>query len=103
MKKYKVIYLPLFYEDLAGIVKYITYNLKNKSAAERLIDKVKKEIDKRSYNPTIFEKYQTLKKRKKIYYRIYINNYTIFYTVEREYMVVSRMLYSKRNIRDLIE
>lgn len=36
-KKYKLSYLPIFYDDLLAAVNHITLKLKNKKAAEELI------------------------------------------------------------------
>ena len=45
--KYKLRYLPLFYEDLEQKVVYIAENLQNPKAANDLIDAVEKAIVKR--------------------------------------------------------
>ena len=63
-KKYNIQYLPSFSEELDGIVYYITYVLKNKQAAERLIDNVSRAIISRSEAPESFEIYKSEKKRK---------------------------------------
>ena len=60
-------------------------------------DEVIKEIEKRSENPESFEKYNSRRKRKNTYYRIYIKNYTIFYVVKNNTMEIRRILYSRRN------
>ena len=101
-KKYKIIYLPLFYKDLDQITNYIKYNLENNIVANDFLNKVEHEIQKRSYNPEAFEKHISTKKRKSIYYKIYINNYTVFYTVKDNIMEVRRILYSRRNFNNII-
>ena len=101
-KKYKIIYLPLFYKDLDQITNYIKYNLENNIVANDFLNKVEHEILKRSYNPEAFEKHISTKKRKSIYYKIYINNYTVFYTVKDNIMEVRRILYSRRNFNNII-
>ena len=40
MKKYKLSFLPLFEEDLNEIVDYISTDLHNPSAADRLVDAI---------------------------------------------------------------
>ena len=62
----------------------------------------KKEIEKRSKNPESYEKYISIKKKNSTYYRIYIRNYTIFYTVKNNIIEVRRILYSKRNFNNLV-
>ena len=65
-------------------------------------DEVIKEIEKRSEYPESFEKYNSKKKRKNTYYRIYVKNYTIFYTIKDNAMEVRRILSSRRNFDKLI-
>lgn len=44
MKRYKLRYLPLFYDDAEKIVSYITDTLGNTVAAKRLISDVERAI-----------------------------------------------------------
>jgi len=102
VKNYKIEYLPSFYNDLEKIVEYIAYELKNVYAANNLVDKIELEINRRALNPESYEIYKSAKKRKDIYYRIYVKNYTIFYIVKENTMEVRRILYSKRNLEEYI-
>ena len=99
---YKIEYLPSFYNDLEKIVEYIAYELKNIYAANNLIDKIELEINRRALTPESYEIYKSAKKRKDIYYRIYVKNYTIFYIVKENTMEVRRILHSKRNLEKYI-
>ena len=101
-KNYKIEYLPSFYNDLEKIVEYIAYELKNVYAANNLVDEIELVINRRVLNPQSFEIYKSTKKRKDIYYRIYVKNYTIFYIVKDDTMEVRRILHSKRNIEEYI-
>ena len=101
-KKYKVEYFLLFEQDLASVIDYISQTLQNPSAANRLIDDVEKVITIRSENPLSFEPYPSTKRRKHLYYRIYIRNYTILYTVVENVIEIRRFIYSRRNIIDLL-
>lgn len=96
-KKYEIKYLPLFYKDLDQITDYIMYKLNNEIAANNFVNELEKEINKRAYNPVFYEKYISIRKRKYTYYKIYIKNYIVFYTVKDNIMEVRRILYSKRN------
>ena len=98
---YEIRYSELFYKDLISILNYIKYELSNE-AANTLFDKVINEISKRAINPTSFEKYKSNRMRKNTYYRIYVNNCTIFYIVKDNVMEVRRMLYSKRNFKKIM-
>ena len=67
---YKLRYLPVFAQDLAQTVNYITNVLKNPEAAEKLVNDVETAILERLNNPLAFEPYPSVKKRKYPYYRI---------------------------------
>lgn len=94
---YSLRYLPLFYDDLEDIIFYICNVLENKPAAERLIDKVEAAILKRLPLAESFEVYASCRTREHPYYRVYVDNYIIFYVVIEEdgnkIMEVRRILY----------
>ena len=101
-KKYRLRYLPLFYEDLDEKITYIAEKLKNPKAASDLLDKVEKAILDRLPVAESFEPYHSIRERKYAYYRIYVDNFTIYYVVidDKENaptMEVRRFLY---NIQD---
>ena len=101
-KKNKIKYLPLFYNDLDKITDYIIYKLNNEIAANNFVNELENEINKRAYNPEAYEKYRSTRKRKYNYYKIYVKNYIVFYTVKDNIMEVRRILYSRRNFNKLI-
>ena len=100
--KYAIKYTDTFIKQFNDISKYFIYKLQNKIAAENFYDEVIKEIEKRSECPESFEKYNSKKKRKNTYYRIYVKNYTIFYTIKDNAREVRRILSSRRNFDKLI-
>ena len=100
--KYTIRYSATYINQFNNILKYLVNNLNNRIAAENFYSEVIKEIEARSYNPTSYEKYISNKKRKNTYYRIYVKNYTIFYTVKDNTMEVRRILYSRRNFDKLV-
>ena len=100
--KYTIKYSSTYINQFNSILKYIVNNLKTKTTAENFYNEVVKEIEKRSENPKCYEKYISNKKRKNTYYRIYVKNYTIFYTVSNNSMEIRRILYSRRNFDKLI-
>lgn len=101
MVQYKLKYNDLFYEDLIEILVYIKYNLSNEIAASKLYEEIIIQINKRLENPLDYEKYVS-QINKKTFYKIYVNNYTIFYTVDDDVMEVKRILSKKRNLRYLV-
>ena len=102
MKNYKLRYLPIFSDDLFEVASYISNQLNNPQAAEKLVNDVEKAILERLKMPLSFEPFKSKKKRKDIYYRIYVGNYTIFYVVIDDVMEVRRILYSSRDFDNLI-
>lgn len=106
-KKYRLSYLPLFYEDLDEKVSYIAEKLKNPKAAEDLLNKVEASILERLPVAESFEPYHSIQERRYNYYRIYVDNYTIFYVVidddpEDLVMEVRRFLYNGQNHKKII-
>lgn len=99
---YKIRYLTSFSDELDEILYYITFILKNEKAAERLLDNVINVIEKRKENPEGYEKYKSKKNFKYDWYRIYVGNFTIFYTVRDNVMEITHLLYSARNFDNLI-
>lgn len=106
-KKYRLRYLPLFYEDLDEKITYITEKLKNPKAASDLLDKVEKAILDRLPVAESFEPYHSIRERKYAYYRIYVDNFIIYYVVIDDdgaspIMEVRRFLYNRQDQRRLV-
>ena len=91
--KYTIRYSSTYINQFNSILKYIVNNL---------INKLEKEIKQRSFSPDSYEEYISIRNRKNTYFRIYVDNYTVFYTVKDNTMEVRRILYSRRNFDKLI-
>ncbi len=98
MAKFELRYSPLFYKDLDGITDYILCELKNESAAKKLVTDVEAAIKRRLNNPLGAAPYQSLASRPNQYRRILVGNYLIFYAVVDNFMIVRRMLYGRRDL-----
>ena len=106
-QRYKLRYLPAFYEDLEQRIDYITEILKNTTAANKLLDDVEQAILARLPVAESFEQYHSKKDRKYPYYRIYVGNFVIYYVViadeePEKIMEVRRLLYKKQNRTEII-
>ncbi|EOS28216.1 type II toxin-antitoxin system RelE/ParE family toxin [Lachnospiraceae bacterium KK002] len=106
-KKYRLSYLPLFYEDLDEKVTYIAEKLKNPKAANDLLDKVESAIMERLPVAESFEPYHSVRERRYSYYRIYVDNYIIYYVVIDDdpndlVMEVRRFLYNGQNRDNMV-
>ena len=106
-KKYRLRYLPLFYEDVDEKITYIAEKLKNPKAASDLLDKVEKALLDRLPVAESFEPYHSIRERKYAYYRIYVDNFIIYYVVIDDdevspNMEVRRFLYNRQDQRRLV-
>lgn len=101
-KKYEIKYLPTFVVQFNNILYYITYELKNKIAADNFYNGVVKQIEIRSNNPEAYEVFKIIKSEKIKYYKINVKNYTIFYVLKNNVMEIRRIYYSQRNFENLI-
>jgi plasmid stabilization system protein ParE len=99
-RRYKIRFLSSFSDELNEILYYIAFILKNQNAAERLLDDVMNSIQNRSNNPEGYEIYK--EDRKYDWYRIYIRNFVVFYIVRDNVMEVAHIIYSARNMEELI-
>ena len=105
--RYSLRYLPIFYQDLEEKVMYIADQLQNIQAANELIDNVENAILKRASCAESFEPHRSAKERRYNYYRIYVNNFTVYYVViddegSEKIMEVRRFLYNKQNSKKII-
>ena len=98
MEKYTLLYLPIFDTDLTDAWEYITFNLNNPVAADKLILDTESAITKRLKAPTSFQQYHSKKEREFPYYRIPVRNFTVWYVVIGNVMEVRRFLYNKRSV-----
>jgi Plasmid stabilisation system protein. len=101
-KRYKLRYLPLFYEDLEEKILYIAEELQNPQAAKDLLDAVEKAIMKRLPDAEKFEQYCSARERKYPYYRIYVKSFVVYYVIINDegsemIMEVRRFLYEGQN------
>ena len=101
-KKYEIEYLPTFISQFNNILYYITYELKNKIAADNFYNEVIKQIEIRSNSPESYEVFKIIKNGETKYYKINVKNYTIFYVVKNNVMEIRRIYYSQRNFENLI-
>ena len=106
-ERYKLRYLPLFYEDLEQKVVYIAEDLGNPQAANELLDAVENAILERLPVAESFEQYHSIRERKYPYYRIYVKNFVVWYVViddegQEKIMEIRRFLYNKQDQSKLL-
>ena len=99
---YKILVTKSFESDLDRVLLYIMGTLKNRSAADSLLKKVRDNISMLDSSPLAFHVYPHISK---VSYRfIPVGNYLIFYHAdeEKEIVYIDRFLYSARNIETIL-
>ena len=97
MKKYNIEYSMESKQDLIDIKRYIKYNLQEPNTAQKLITKIKKEIDSLKDNPEMYSIIDDdIIKRFKIR-KLVIDNYIVFYRINDENIQIVRVMYGRRN------
>ena len=95
---YTVELLPLFESDLQETLDYISGTLANPWAADDLLEAIMSSIRERASAPLAYSPYPKGNGVSLDHYRIYVDNYTVFYRVEGSVMVVERLIYSRRDL-----
>lgn len=97
MKKYNIEYSMEAKQDLIDIKRYIKYNLQEPNTAQKLITKIKKEIDSLKDNPEMYSIIDDdIIKRFKIR-KLIVDNYIVFYRINDENIQIVRVMYGRRN------
>ncbi len=97
MSKYIIEYSKDSRQDLIKLKRYIKYNLQEPAIANKLIAKIRKEIDKLVNNPEIYSIIDDDFIKKLEIRRITVDNYIVFYRVKNNSIEIVRVLYGKRN------
>ena len=98
---YKLEYLPVARKDMIEIVRYISRELQNPDAADRLADAAESVLT----FPYAAPAYQPIRSLKHEYRKILVQNYLMFYWVDEEerLVTVARVVYAKRDYGRLLE
>lgn len=101
--KYSIRYLPGFEEDLSEIADYISFKLHNPVSALNLLRRIETAILERLDCPEAFESFPSNRKRKNPYFRIYVDNFTVYYVVIDKVMEIRRVIYSRKDAAKIIK
>ena len=102
MKKYNIEYSKESKQDLIGIKQYIKYNLQESEIAEKLISKIRKEINDLKDNPEIYTIIDDDIIRKLEIRKLIVDNYIIFYRIKDNDIQIVRIMYGRRNWINLL-
>ena len=102
---YKIDYLPSAKEDMAEIARYISHDLQNPMAADKLAIEMVEAADGLSDFPYRNRVYQPIKPLKREYRKLLVQNYILFYYIEEEQKLVTiaRAIYGRRDYGKLLE
>lgn len=102
---YKLEYLPVARKDMLEIVRYISRELQNPDAADRLAGELVNAVEGVLLFPYATPTYQPIRPLKHEYRKILVQNYLMFYWVdeEKKLVTVARVVYAKRDYGRLLE
>lgn len=102
---YKLEYLPVAQRDMVEIVRYISGELQNPTAAARLAMELVNAVESVLTFPYALPSYQPIRSLKREYRKILVQNFLMFYWVdeEKKLVTVARVVYAKRDISRLLE
>ena len=101
-QRYRLQYLPLFWDDLNEAVSYIADVLHAPEAAERLLDSLEAAILARMEAPTIAPVYKTTRERPLPYYWFEVGSYMAFYVVYDDVVEMRRFVYGSRDLTRML-
>lgn len=96
---YKLEYLPVAQGDMVEIVHYVSQELKNPQAAERLTVQLTDAIESILAFPYACPVYAPLRALKHEYRKLIIQNYMMLYWIddEKQVITVARVTYARRD------
>lgn len=102
MRKYSIEYSKDAKQDLIGIKQYIKYNLQEPETAQKLINKIRNEINNLKHNPEIFTIIDDDFIKKLELRKLIVDNYIIFYRIKNDNIEIARVMYGRRNWINLL-
>ena len=101
---YKLEYLPIARQDMADIVRYISHELCNPEAAEKLALEMIEAVDGLPAFPYANAAYIPIKPLKHEYKKLLVQNYIMFYWVDEKEKTVTmaRVIYARRDYKKLL-
>lgn len=97
---YQIRLLKIAEEDFTEIISYIA--AENSLVASKLADKIEKKLELLSENPKLGRIPRDEEIRNLGYRYIIIQNYIIFYTIDKRTILIHRILHSARNYKSML-
>ncbi len=102
---YDLEYLPIARSDMTEIARYISHELQNPDAAEKLADAMIEAVEEARTFPYAAPPYFPIRPLKYNYRKLLVQNYLIFYWVDDQArkITVARAIYAKRDYASLLK
>lgn len=100
-KKLNIEFSEQFLLDLDAILNYINCVLKNLYATEKLYKEIMYKLEQIRTFPDMCEIYGGVKNKSFIWRKMRVKNYVIFYTVLEDTIKVERIIYNRRNSKEM--
>lgn len=102
---YKVEYLPIALRDMVEIAEYISFELSNPMAADRLSEEMIEAGNKLAKFPYSHPAYIPIRPLKHEYRKLLVQNYILFYWVdeEKKLVTIARAVYAKMDYERLLK
>lgn len=102
---YKVEYLPIALRDMVEIAEYISFELSNPMAADRLSEEMIEAGNRLVEFPYSYPAYIPIRPLKHEYRKLLVQNYILFYWVdeEKELVTIARAVYAKMDYERLLK
>ena len=102
MKNYNIEYSKESKQDLIDIKKYIKYNLQEPNTAQKLITKIRNQINNLKSNPEIYAIIDDDIIKKFEIRKLIVDNYIVFYRIKNNDIEIVRIMYARRNWINLL-
>ena len=102
MRKYNIEYSKESKQDLIGIKQYIKYNLQEPERAQKLITKIRTQIDSLKYSPEIYAIIDDDIIKKLEIRKLIVDNYIVFFRIKNDSIQIVRIMYERRNWINLL-
>ena len=102
---YKLEYLPVARRDMIEIVRYISQELQNPTAADQLAMELIEAGDSIPKFPYVNPAFIPIRPLKHEYRKLLVQNYFMFYWVDevKKLVTVARVVYARRDYKRLLE
>ena len=102
---YQLDFLPIAMQDMVEIATYISHELCNPEAAEKLANDMVMAAENLTDFPYVGSVYYPPKPMKKEYRKLIVKNYIMFYHVDEnaKKVLIARVVYARRDYAKLLE